>query len=128
MKLRPHHLLCTRAFTGKGYSEAFVKNMQDIIRRLREGAVVELQCGPDDICAACPEHTGDGCKSEEKVCRLDADTIANLWLVKEKYTYAEIEEILQDNLDETVYAAICSECEWHKSGVCTYECVMRKLS
>ncbi|MDD7224175.1 MAG: DUF1284 domain-containing protein, partial [Lachnospiraceae bacterium] len=29
--LRPHHLLCTQGYSGKGYSDDFVENMDKIV-------------------------------------------------------------------------------------------------
>lgn len=35
IKLRPHHLLCTQGYSGNGYSDNFVKNMDYITEMLR---------------------------------------------------------------------------------------------
>jgi hypothetical protein len=52
IQLRPHHLLCMLTFIGKGYSPAFVANLEQVVRRLATGAeVVQIVAGPDDICA-----------------------------------------------------------------------------
>lgn len=40
--LRPHHLLCTQAYSGKGYDEAFVRNMDRVTESLLR-----------DICGDC---------------------------------------------------------------------------
>ena len=34
MKLRPHHLMCTQSYAGKGYDEDFVKVMDKITYEL----------------------------------------------------------------------------------------------
>jgi len=34
IKLRPHHLLCTKGYGGMGYSEGFVENMTAITTHL----------------------------------------------------------------------------------------------
>lgn len=62
MKLRPHHLLCTQTFTGKGYSADFVENMQAITAFLRRGpdAAIELTFGADCLCAKCPKMSAAG--------------------------------------------------------------------
>ena len=56
IKLRPHHLLCTQTYSGKGYSSDFVENMDIITSRLRLApeTIVEIVTTTDDICAKCP--------------------------------------------------------------------------
>jgi uncharacterized protein len=52
IQLRPHHLLCMLTFIGKGYSAAFVANLEQVVRRLATGTeTIEIVAGPDDICA-----------------------------------------------------------------------------
>ena len=34
IKLRPHHLLCTQGYSGKGYSEEFVEHMNEVVAML----------------------------------------------------------------------------------------------
>lgn len=48
IKLRAHHLLCMRFFEGRGYSEAFVQNMAQVLKAER----CVITDGADDICAA----------------------------------------------------------------------------
>ena len=33
--LRPHHLLCTQGYSGKGYDENFVAHMNKVLPELR---------------------------------------------------------------------------------------------
>ena len=33
--LRPHHLLCTQGYSGKGYDESFVAHMNEVVHELR---------------------------------------------------------------------------------------------
>jgi hypothetical protein len=51
MKLRPHHLLCTQGYSGRGYNDAFVENLNAVTAYLRSGdnASITLVCGTDDI-------------------------------------------------------------------------------
>ena len=57
MRLRPHHLLCTQGYSGKGYSPEFVKNMDAVVRRLRteQKTPIELVFSTDDLCSCCPD-------------------------------------------------------------------------
>lgn len=51
IRLRPHHLLCLLTYVGKGYSAAFVANLDRVADRLAAGEGLALVEGPDDICA-----------------------------------------------------------------------------
>jgi hypothetical protein len=52
LALRPHHLLCMLTFVGKGYSPAFVANLEQVVRRIASGTeTIEIVAGPDAICA-----------------------------------------------------------------------------
>lgn len=51
IKLRPHHLLCTQGYSGKGYSKEFVENITEIVELIKkENAQVQLIFLEDDIC------------------------------------------------------------------------------
>lgn len=52
IKLRPHHLLCTQGYSGKGYSREFVENMTEIVKSIKNEKVqVQLIFSEDDICS-----------------------------------------------------------------------------
>ncbi|AIW90142.1 MULTISPECIES: DUF1284 domain-containing protein [unclassified Treponema] len=125
--LRPHHLLCTRAFKGNGYSPAFVENMQRVIDRLKTGCDITLVTGVDAICALCPERIGNHCRSEAKVMGFDEAVLSQLGLERKTYTYTEIEKVLTARLTEPVYECICRGCEWKQTGICCYADVKRSL-
>lgn len=125
--LRPHHLLCTRAFKGNGYSPAFVENMQRVIDLLKTGCDITLVTGVDAICAPCPERIGNHCRSEAKVMGFDEAVLSQLGLERKTYTYTEIEKVLTARLTEPVYEYICRGCEWKQTGICCYADVKRSL-
>lgn len=125
VNLRPHHLLCTRAFKGKGYSSAFVENMHRIIACMKAGAEIALVAGTDDICAACPERIGNCCRSETRVAAFDKAVLTHLPLEHKRYPCAEIENLITEHLTESVYQLICGKCEWKRIGVCCYTDVQR---
>ncbi len=60
-KLRGHHLICLNFFRGEGYSEDFIKNIYEVIRKEE----VEIVAGTDDVCAKCPYMKGGKCASNE---------------------------------------------------------------
>ena len=103
--LRPHHLLCTRAFKGKGYSPAFVENMQRVINRLKAGCDITLITGVDAICDLCPERIGNHCRSEAKVTGFDEAALSQLGLERKTYAYAEVDRILESRLTENPYTS-----------------------
>ncbi|EPF28413.1 DUF1284 domain-containing protein [Treponema medium] len=127
LNLRPHHLLCTRAFKGKGYSPVFVENMQHIINRLKTGCDITLITGADAICDPCPERIGNHCRLEAKVTGFDEAVLLQFGLERKTYTYTEIEEVLTARLTESVYECICCGCEWKQTGICCYADVQRSL-
>ena len=127
LNLRPHHLLCTRAFKGKGYSPAFVENMQCVINRLKTGCDITLIEGVDDICASCPERIGNRCRSETKVTAFDTAALSLLQLERKTYSYTKIDRILIAQLTEPAYHCICRGCEWKETGICCYADVRRTL-
>ena len=74
IKLRPHHLLCTQGYSGKGYSDAFVSNMDALVERLRnnQDEKVEIVFTTDNLCENCPSKISNGvCESDDKVLRFD---------------------------------------------------------
>lgn len=78
MKLRPHHLLCTQGFSGKGYDDNFVKNMLAITKYLRNNPnpIIEIVFSTDDICCCCPNKINENiCKDQYKVNSFDEKVI-----------------------------------------------------
>ena len=74
MRLRPHHLLCTQGYSGKGYNDEFIKNMDDItnIIRKNKNTIINLIFSTDDICKCCPNMISeDLCITNEKVKSID---------------------------------------------------------
>lgn len=133
IRLRPHHLLCIRGFRGKGYSEAFVRNMREVIGRLNEdaGQTVEMVSGADDICRCCPHLTDEGiCDQNEKVSAYDRRTseVFDLYAIqagdargsdKNKYGrcgYAELQGKIDVLFDPDRLEAVCGGCRW--AGLC----------
>ncbi len=60
--LRPHHLLCTQGYSGKGYDNDFVAHMTDVVHQLRDvpGTTIRLTFSTDTLCSCCPNKLGDG--------------------------------------------------------------------
>ena len=121
MKLRPHHLLCTQGYSGKGYNEEFVKNMDKITNILRknENTIIDLVFSTDDICDCCPNMIGkDLCVTNEKVKLIDDKIIKYFSLEEKKYDYNEIVDFIKENITEKIMDDICGECEWYPISAC----------
>jgi uncharacterized protein len=50
VRLRGHHLLCLLTYVGKGYTPAFVANLDRVAERLGTGEAAMVVEGPDEIC------------------------------------------------------------------------------
>ena len=94
IKIRPHHILCMKAYVGKGYSEDFNINMKEIINELRnDSQTIQIVFGLDDICSKCPYNLGNGlCKSQDKVEKIDSKIIDYFNIKEDKYVYKELKE------------------------------------
>lgn len=121
IRLRPHHLLCSQGYRGKGYSEAFTRNMDEITRRLRTDpdAQAELVFSSDDLCAMCPNRLPDGsCRSEEKVQRYDRSLVRLFHLEEKTYSYADLIRRIDKEMTKVLLQSICGDCEWYSLGFC----------
>ena len=111
--LRPHHLLCTQGYSGKGYSDDFVENMDKIVDYLRnnEDAKIMLKFGDDDLCSRCPNMDDKKlCRTEEKVRRFDEKTVKYFNLREKEYNYRQITEYIDENMSEEMLKDICDGC------------------
>jgi hypothetical protein len=116
VRLRHHHLLCTRTFSGSGYDGRFVANMERVISMLGslDGTRIRLEMGCDDICSQCPNVVGGLCKDHRSVVEKDRSTALFLGLPEEGAFEAlpllkTVEERLR-RLDDI--SQVCGECEW----------------
>ncbi len=118
--LRPHHGLCIAHFVGKGYDDAFVENMTDVIRRLNEpDAAVRLTSSPDVICARCPNNQGGACRSGQKVALYDAKALALCGLAEgQTLPWAAYARAVWENiLSQGRLITVCDGCCW--LDICT---------
>ena len=91
--LRPHHLLCTQGYSGKGYDENFVAHMNEVVHELRNvpGTRIMLTFSTDTLCSCCPHKEGeDLCDTQEKVKRFDHKTIEYFGLEEKEYVYQDL--------------------------------------
>ncbi|WP_040327363.1 DUF1284 domain-containing protein [Clostridium ihumii] len=121
MKLRPHHLMCTQGYGGKGYDKSFVENMNYITNVIKndKNAIIELVFSTDDICKSCPNMKGlNLCNTNNKVKSIDNKVIKYFNLEEKKYNYHEIVNFIKENITEEIMDDICSLCEWYSISNC----------
>ena len=116
IKLRPHHLLCTQTYRGRGYSEDFVENMNEITSILRNNpkTLVDIIASTDDICEKCPRMVNIGiCATNEKVNRIDSKVMQYFGVREATYVYGDIVNEINKKANASIIEDICSECEWY---------------
>lgn len=117
MRLRPHHGLCIGFFEGKGYSEAFVVNMKEIIKYLNEHPddAFYLESKMDRICFACPNNIDQVCLTAEKVARYDSKCLELCQLKPgDHLTWKQYRTLLEKNvLQKNRLYEICGDCGWY---------------
>lgn len=150
MRLRVHHLFCSALYVGKGYSEAFCRNMQKVVtwlweplsgpeeeKRQREpGDIlcegekreIRLITEPDEICRACPNLGDEGCKlDDDHVVSKDAALAQALGLEAGRvYPVAELLHTVSSNLTAEIFENSCHNCDWYAQGLCRYEQLAEK--
>jgi len=124
VRYRPHHLLCSLGFQGKGYSPAFVANMAAIVDgRLRadggDAVVIEITGAADDICAPCPRRRGSRCEAQTRVAALDTRHARALGLFAgTRLTWGEARARIARRVAPGALASLCAGCQWLEHGIC----------
>jgi hypothetical protein len=121
MKLRPHHLLCTQGYSGKGYDNDFIANMTKITNRLRneKNTFIEIVFFTDDICAKCPKRIGDDlCEENIKVKTLDKKVIDYFGIEEKYYIYQDIINEINTKMTLSIMDDICGNCTWYPVSAC----------
>ena len=132
INIRPHHLLCMRAYIGNGYSEEFKIEMEKVIKELKVYneflksdnlnnyiKKVNIVFNTDSLCEKCPNKQGENiCTSQEKVSLLDLKVIKYFNLKEGIFSYKDLENQVYDNINEEVFDDICKECEWYSVTNC----------
>ncbi len=119
--LRPHHLLCTQGYSGKGYDNDFVAHMTDVVHQLRDvpGTTIHLTFSTDTLCSCCPNKLGeDLCDTQEKVKRYDAKTVEYFGLEEKEYVYQDLIRAIDAKATPEILADICRDCCWFPISAC----------
>lgn len=115
IRLRPHHGMCLAYFEGKGYSDDFTVNMQNMLDLFEKGTDVELVAAGDEICKACPNLNKGICVSAGLVERYDREVLKACGLdEKSQMTFREFVDSVQKNVIDTgKRVEICGNCQWN---------------
>lgn len=122
MNIRAHHLVCIKYFRGKGYSEGFVSNFYEVIKKLENNPIIKLVNYPDVICDACPNNANGKCIKkgqhfEDKVRKKDDEVIRLMGAVRgQELKFEEVKNIINLRLNEL--RKTCEGCEWRE--YCSY--------
>ncbi len=118
LKLRPHHGLCIPHFQGRGYSPAFVGQMEKVIAALQNNPPVQMVTGGDEICKACPNRQEGVCCYEEKVSRYDQQVLKYCRVENgQTLPWQTFADLVQRFIIATGrLAEICGDCQW--AGIC----------
>jgi hypothetical protein len=109
-KLRGHHLICLNFFRGEGYSDDFIENIYEVLKREK----VEIVAGWDEVCSKCPYLKGGKCAnkkySDEMILAQDREALRLLDFTSGKTVdWKTIVERIPDILDEWK-AQFCGGC------------------
>lgn len=129
--LRPHHIMCTIGFKGKGYSAAFVENYKQIKEALEKEPLATIQIhtdSSDHICSACPNQISLPAKAKKHVFQTRCSKEAFISLLDKRHAHA-----LSLSEGETSWKAclekakkvtpeqlkkLCRGCMWLNFGIC----------
>lgn len=119
VQFRPHHILCTLAFQGKGYTPSFTQNYQRIHNALNDETIIEIVFHADDICMPCPMRRGQGCDQLTKINALDTQH-AHILNLKSGMclTWKEAKKRLKNQMTIPLFHEACSNCSWYPEGLC----------
>lgn len=124
IRYRPHHFLCSLGFENKGYSDAFIANMADIVMgqlRTPDGSdkIIEVTVQADDICAPCPKRRDLGCVEQPKIDALDQAHAAALGLKDgDQLTWGDALARIKARVAPRDLRRICKDCAWLEYGMC----------
>jgi len=116
--LRGHHLICLHFFDGEGYYDAFIKNLEDKLRRAEEEDV-DISSGVDDVCAACFHLKQGRCEqsetADEDIREMDAKALTILGLsISDKVSWKALQDRIPRIFPEW-YSLYCTDCDWRKA-------------
>lgn len=130
-RLRVHHLLCSALFVGKGYSDAFIANMKQVVDMLfseEQEENIILVTKPDLICSACPNQVEGACVLDDNnvVSKDEALAEALGLFCNHRYRKEEILRLVREHLTKEIFETSCHRCRWYREGLCHYEALQQR--
>lgn len=116
VNLRGHHLICLNFFSGEGFSEEFINNLNDIKKQTSQGEIIKTGTQADDICKMCYYLKNGKClyneNSDIEITNMDETAMALLKIGKDtSIKWREI-NIRLPFLFKFWYEKYCNECDW----------------
>ncbi len=116
--LRGHHLVCLHFFTGKGYDEAFIRNLRTIMTRTDDEDVT-ITSGADDVCTSCLHLREGRCyytkDADADIREMDEKALELLKLPDTGRTGWDKLRAMVRNIFPEWYSLSCSECDWRET-------------
>ncbi|HAQ08528.1 MAG TPA: DUF1284 domain-containing protein [Bacillus bacterium] len=109
-----------------GYSPEFVKEMESIVKDIRDPKQdfqIRVVAAFDDACMACPHRGFEICEasegSNEHVLSMDGKVIRHLGLVPgNSYSKSTLLKITAEKVEPHHLDFLCHGCSWLSFGVC----------
>ena len=128
ISLRPHHLMCTQSYEGRGYSPEFVENMDIITHELRhsQSPKIKITFQPDILCSLCPNLKAGGCLSDDQVLSFDAKVVHYFHIEEKEYDYKKLIQRMRRESTPEIVKDICGTCSWYRKNACCIEKCMNQ--
>jgi uncharacterized protein len=124
-RFRPHHIICTLCFCGKGYNDEFIQNFKTIQQKINltdhnHNTAIQIVDCCDDICAKCPENQDKLCNHESEVIKIDIAYLKLLQLkVGQVIAFDDLKVKAKKLLTMDNFQSACKECSWYPLDICT---------
>lgn len=125
IQLRGHHFLCLLTYIGRGYSPAFIFNMDKIAANIRDGsALLRIVAGPDALCAplqteghpcAAHCHTGRTLHRDALALAAVGTVLGRVLAAGDEIVFSgiEIAALRLHFKEKAKFRTACIGCEWH---------------
>ena len=132
MRFRAHHLICIRAFEGKGYSKEFIENMANTLKKIKEeNPIIYITHGPDVFCEKCP-HNDHGCTKHGNISEFNIRSKDERFLkeigipLETKGRAKDIIEKAYGKIGAQEIKKLCKTCSWQ--SICLLKDHLEKVS
>jgi hypothetical protein len=124
---RVHHILCFHGYSGKGYNEKFIEQMNylKILFLSNPDTMLEIISRPDYICDSCPNLTDTGCSlgncgnPEERIHLRDKEVMDLLGLSEGQIiSVHDAFKLAESRISPEKLIEICSQCDWLSRSSC----------